>query len=76
MWDPSHWRRKRPSAKTRNAVLWALRGGVAMSPHDLAAETGMAWRRVCAALDDLAIHGQVELDGNRYQRVNRTEMSA
>lgn len=74
--SPFHWRRKRPSKKTRNAVLWALRGAVSMNPHELAAETGMAWRRVCAALNDLNVHGQVELEDGKYRRTERAEMSA
>jgi hypothetical protein len=65
------WRKRRPSRKTRDAVLWALRGGAALCPHDLAGETGMDWRRVCTALDDLSVRGLVELDGTKYRRTDR-----
>ena len=73
-----HWRRKRSSAKTRGTVLWALRGGIEMNPHELAAETGLRWRWVCAALDDLAIHGQVERVGesSKYRRTDAEEKKA
>lgn len=47
-----------------------------MTPHELASEIPMAWARVCAALNDLAIHGQVELDGRQYRRTDRAELRA
>lgn len=71
MGKPPHWmRRKRPSAKTRGAVLWALRGEAAMTPHELASEANLPWCRVCAALNELMIRGQVEREDGRYRRVS------
>lgn len=69
-------RRKRPSRKTRDAVLWALRGGAARNPYDLAGEMGMERRRVCAALDDLMVDGLVDVDGGLYRRTDREVASA
>jgi predicted Rossmann fold nucleotide-binding protein DprA/Smf involved in DNA uptake len=76
---PLYWQRKRrrPSAKTRDAVLWALRGGIAMNPHDLAGEANMPHGRVCAALNDLLIRERVERDDSgRYRRTDREAVSA
>jgi hypothetical protein len=65
-----HWRRRRPSAKTRAAVMGVLRAGIEMAAVDLAAEARLASRRVYVALDDLRIRGLVELtDGGKFRRV-------
>jgi hypothetical protein len=71
-WNP-HWRRKRPSAKACDAVLWALRGGIELSPHELACETELAWRRVCAALNDLLRRGELDVENGKYRRTDRVE---
>jgi predicted ArsR family transcriptional regulator len=68
---PSHWRRKRPSGKTRDTVLSALQGDAEMSAMDLASATGLSFARVCAALDSLMIGGQVELEDRKYRRAGR-----
>jgi len=67
MLPASHWRRKRPSAKTRSAVLDALRG-VELSAFAVAGKTWTSWYRACAALDVLRIAGRVELVDGRFRR--------
>ena len=72
MMPQSYQRRRRPDANTLSVVLGALSGSE-WTPRELARTARIPWRRVCAALNALVIHGAVEVEAGKYRRVESVE---
>ncbi len=64
-----HWKRRRSSRKTRDAVLAALRSNGALTALELAVEARLRRALVCVALDDLRVRGVVAEEGGRFELV-------
>lgn len=65
-----HWRRKQPSRKTRDAVLWALRSQTALTVDELASEANLPRDRAGRTLDHLRVRQLVELgDDGKFRKV-------
>lgn len=64
------WHAKRSTKKLRQAILGVL-GSDAMTSHEVASILDKRWLRVCAALNDLMVSGQVDLDGGRFRSAGR-----
>jgi DNA-binding IclR family transcriptional regulator len=68
---PAYWRCPGPTPETLAKVLQAI-GGETMGRRTICRKAGMGKRQVCAALNYLLAHGQVELtDEHQFRRVVR-----